>query len=111
VKTAALITRISWALEQYERGDRLAALLALDGIEGDPLPDHPAWLANEAARRAEGAQKGYLDPTAARDWIDLARDRLRAEMGVNVGTLTPVPLALNSALACLGAGVCTDRKG
>jgi hypothetical protein len=111
MKTAQLITRISTALAAYEQGDRVAALDALERIDADTLPEHPVWLAQEAVARSEAAQKGYLDPVAARDWIELARDRIRQEMGADVVALTPVSIALKSALACLGAGLPTNGTG
>lgn len=104
MKTADLIVKISHALEAYEAGDRPAALLALEGLHGAPLPDRPEWLATELERRATTAQQGGMVPAAALDWVDLARDRLRREMGEDVlGAVVPVPLALRSALGCIGA--------
>ena len=103
MKTAELIVRISRALEAYEGGDKPAALQALDGLHGAPLPDRPEWLAVEMERRATTAQGGGLVPAAALDWVELARDRLRREMGEDVlGAVVPVPLALRSALGCIG---------
>ena len=44
-------------------------------------------------------------PAAARDWIEEARLRIRHELGEDIlGAVTPVRLALCSALTCLGAG-------
>jgi hypothetical protein len=104
MKTAQLIVVISAALEAYDRGDRMAALDALQGIDANPLPEHPAWTAQAAVARSEAVQKGYVDPAAAGDWCELAKDRIRHEMGHDVVALTPVSVALKSALACLGAG-------
>lgn len=99
MKNAQLIVAVSRSLEAYADGDRAGALAALDGITADPIPDRPAWIANELERRTRDSQC----PAAARDWISLARDRLRLESGEDVRASIPVVLALNSALTCLRA--------
>lgn len=104
-RVAHLIVRISRALEAYEAGDPTAAIVALDGLHASALPDRPEWLANELEQRAASAQHGAPVPAAALDWVGLARDRLRRETGEDVlGAVTPVRLALRSALTCLGSG-------
>ena len=101
---APLIVRVSRALEAYEAGDKPAALAALEGLQAAPVPDRPEWLAVEMERRAVTVQGGGLSPAAALDWVELARDRLRRELGEDVAwAVVPVPLALRSALNCLGA--------
>jgi hypothetical protein len=75
---ARLIVRISTALECYEQGDALAALSALQHVPSESP-----------------------DITQAREWVELARDRLLQELGEDVAAVTPVPLALRSALNCL----------
>ncbi len=73
---------------------------SLEAYEADPPPDRPEWVAAELERRT--AQEAC--PAAARDCIELARDRLRRERGESViGTVVPVPLALRFALNCLQA--------
>ncbi|MCF7992125.1 MAG: hypothetical protein K9M02_16930 [Thiohalocapsa sp.] len=102
---ARSIVAISRALELYEAGKPADALAALDNLgEPDPLPDRPEWLAAQMEHRSDAAQAGALSPAAALDWVALARDRLRLEQGEDVdGANVPVPLALRSALNCLGA--------
>lgn len=104
MKTAELIVHISRALEAYEAQDLPAALAALNGLNAAQLPDRPEWIAHELEQRAASVQRGGLVPAAALDWVELARDRLHREMGEDVlGAVTPVRLALNSALRCIGA--------
>ena len=85
---ARVIVGTSRALELYEAGDLSAALKALDGFDPDPLPVRPEWSA------------------AARDHVDLARNRIRKELGEPVQfAIMPVPLALRIAIGCvLGHG-------
>jgi hypothetical protein len=100
---ARLIVATIRALNLYEAGVLPGALAALDGHAPAPLPDRPEWIASELERRAAGARSGPV-PAAALDWVGLARDRLRQEIGEPVRfAVVPVPLALRSALGCLGA--------
>ena len=102
---ARLIVATTRALELYEGGDLLGALKALDGIEADPLPDRPEWIAAQLERHHAAGLAGQPVPAAARDWIALARDRLRQELGEPITfDFVSVLLALRSALTCLGAG-------
>lgn len=99
---ARLIVAVTKSLEAYQSGNLPAALSALGGYAPGALPDRPEWIANELERRADAARSGP-SPAAALDWIGLARDRLRKEMGEPVQfAVVPVPLALRSALGCLG---------
>ena len=100
---ARLIVATTTALEAYQAGRLVDALEALDGIEADPIPERPEWVAGMLESRAEAARHGPV-PAAARDWIALARDRLGHEMGgPNPGALPSVPCSLRSALRVLGA--------
>jgi hypothetical protein len=102
---ARLIVATTRALELYQAGDLPAALAALDGIEADPLPDRPEWIATQLERYHAAGLAGQPVPGAARDCIALARDRIRKELGEPVQfAVMPVPLALRTALGCLGAG-------
>jgi len=89
MSVAKLIVAISNALEKVPLGD--------------PLPAKPIWQLREIEQRSQMARSGPV-PAAARDWVDIARDRLRKELGEPVaGACVPVRLALRSALKCLGA--------
>lgn len=102
---ASLIVAASNALELYQAGDLPAALAALGGFDPDPLPERPEWIATELERRHAATLAGGPHTGAALDYLDFARDRLRQELGEPVKyAIMPVPLALRSALRCLGAG-------
>lgn len=89
------------ALHRYTAGDLLGALEILDALPGaDPLPDHVHWNVAELERRVAGDPAAIN--SAARDWVELARDRIRRELGEDVTAVVPVPLALTSALGVLG---------
>jgi hypothetical protein len=99
---ARLIVAAAYALEHYDAGDLPAALAALDGMEADPLPDHPCWLAAALAQRSAVTMRGELAVVVARNWMAEARHRLRRELGEDIlGAVTPVHLALRSALHCV----------
>lgn len=101
---ARLIVATSRSLECYEAGDLPGALGALDGFRARPLPERPEWLATELERDSAAALHGQPVPAAALDCIDLARDRIRKEMGEPVRfAIMPVRLALRTALTALGA--------
>ncbi len=78
------------------------ALHCYAGGHGDPLPDHPAWDVATVERRADAPAAPATVSAAVRDWIELARDRLRHELGEDVPAAVPVPLALTTALDLLG---------
>ncbi|MDI9620964.1 MAG: hypothetical protein QM379_03710 [Acidobacteriota bacterium] len=91
------------ALHCYAAGHVADALRVLDAIPaGDPLPDHPAWDVATVERRADAPAAPATVSAAVRDWIELARDRLRHELGEDVPAAVPVPLALTTALDLLG---------
>lgn len=101
---ARLIVAASRSLECYEAGDLSGALAALDGFHARPLPERPEWLATELERQSDAALHGQPIPAAALDCFELARDRIRTEMGEPVQfAIMPVRLALRSALTALGA--------
>ena len=90
------------ALHLYASGRLGDALHALDVVpDGDPLPDHPAWDVAEVERRAATPDAPSTVSAAVRDWVELARDRLRRELGEDVPAAVPVPLALMTALELL----------
>ncbi len=104
MKITPMIIAISAALEHYEQGDLQGALKLLENFEVERLPDRSEWLAMQLERRAQAGQSGAPVPAAAADWVGLARDRIRRELGEDIlGAVTPVRLALRSALTCLGA--------
>ncbi|HPW56411.1 MAG TPA: hypothetical protein PLP31_11835 [Thermoanaerobaculaceae bacterium] len=91
------------ALHCYAAGHVADALRVLDAIPaGDPLPDHPAWDVATVERRADAPAAPATVSAAVRDLIELARDRLRHELGEDVPAAVPVPLALTTALDLLG---------
>jgi hypothetical protein len=102
---ARLIVAASRSLECYEAGDLAGALVALDGFHARPLPERPEWIAAEFDRLYATAYSGGPVTASALDCIDLARERIRLELGEPVKfAIMPVRMALRSALNCLGAG-------
>lgn len=90
------------ALHYYLAGNPAEALKVLEVIPaGDPLPDSPVWVATECERRAASPTSPATVSAAARDWVELARDRLHRELGEDVIAAVPVPLALGTALSLL----------
>ena len=76
-------------------GDLSGALAALDGFHARTLPERPEWLATELERQSAAALHGQPIPAAALDCFELARDRIRKEMGEPVQfAIMPVRLAL-----------------
>lgn len=103
LRVAPLIVATSTALERYEAGDLSGALEVLKPYAPQPLPDRPEWLLRQIEKRHAASLRGGPIPEAALDWLADARDRLRRELGEEVlGAVCPVPLALRSALKCLG---------
>jgi len=100
MKTATAILRE--ALHYYLAGNPAEALRTLEVIPAaDPLPESLAWVATECERRAAAPAAPSTISAAARDWVELARDRLRRELGADVVAPVPVPLALGTAIALI----------
>lgn len=92
---------IDAALDAYEAGNLREALNLLVGLGEPPGFD----LASPEGEAIVGARCRAVDrplPAAALEWITLARDRLRFELGDSAGpAVVPVTLALGTALGCL----------
>jgi len=100
MKTATSIIRE--ALHYYRAGRLAEALKALEVLPPpDPLPESLAWVATECERRAAAPAAPSTISAAARDWVALAQDRLRRELGEDVVAPVPVPLALGNAIALI----------
>lgn len=92
---------IDAALDAYEAGNLREALNCLVGLGEPPVFD----LDSPEGEAIMGARARALDrplPAAALEWVALARDRLRFELGDSAGpAIVPVPVSLNTALGCL----------
>lgn len=91
--------KVTAALHHYTAGRLAEALELLDELPGaEPLLAHPSWEATRLERRLAA---GTAMTAALRDWLELARDRIRQEMGEDLIAVVPVPLALTTALRLL----------
>lgn len=86
---------IRHALALYEAGDLDGAIWALGG----PGPDTTAEAEEEHTERVAAA--GWPAPAAVADWVAVAVRTMRQERGEPVSAISPVHLALQTALAII----------
>jgi hypothetical protein len=99
----AATTTLREALRPYESGRLAEALVLLEELPAAPVElDAAAWTASARARRTADPIAPSSISGAAIEWIDLARDRLRSELGLSViPGVVPVSLAIRTALDLL----------
>jgi len=88
------------ALAAYQSGECAQALALLEPYNKAARPD-PGGTLEEALDRMDAMAPHERAQSAVLDWVALACDRLRQELGKQEIAVVPVPMALNTALSLL----------